>query len=184
MACSRLLRAGPSALRPRAEGVGSAGGCSDGFLCMSRTRLGPVWSSSWQELWVIVVPVMDGSHLPLAGRVGLPLARWPAPWLRLLCGSGSPARGAWTVGSPPSGPALPFLPALTYRWASATTACLHRNAARSRFRSRRGRHSYGCHDPNIGLHPNGGAPGTRRLPAGGGALRPPLPPLPPLRAGR
>src|SRR6266487_5943445 len=74
MACSRLLRAGPSALRPRAEGVGSAGGCSDGFLCMSRARLGPVWSSSWQELWVIVVPVMDGSHLSVAGRVGLALA--------------------------------------------------------------------------------------------------------------
>jgi hypothetical protein len=35
---------------------------------------GPVWSSSWQELWVIVVPVMDGSHLSVAGRVGLALA--------------------------------------------------------------------------------------------------------------
>src|SRR6266511_3699332 len=35
--------------------------------------------------------------------------RWPAPWLRVLGGSGSPARGAWTVGSSPSGPALPLL---------------------------------------------------------------------------
>jgi hypothetical protein len=101
MACSRLLRAGPSALRPRAEGVGSAGGCSDGFLCMSRARLGADWNSSWQELWVIVVPVMDGSHLPLAGRVGLPLA----VLLALLWG-GNSAQPGMTGASPEQQPAV------------------------------------------------------------------------------
>jgi hypothetical protein len=62
---------------------------------MSRARLGPVWSSSCQELWVIVVPVMDGSHLSLVGRVGLPLA----VLLALLSG-GNRAQPGMTGASP------------------------------------------------------------------------------------
>jgi hypothetical protein len=57
---------------------------------------GPVCSSSWQELWVIVVPVMDGSHTSLAGRVGLPLA----VLLALLWGGNSAQPGM--TGAPPA----------------------------------------------------------------------------------
>jgi hypothetical protein len=89
-------------------------------------------------------------------------------------GAGLPFEVPGRSAPRPPAPRSPFLLALTYRWASARTACPHRNTARNRFRSRRGRHSHGCHDPNTGLNPNGGAPGTGGLPAGGGAVRPPL----------